>query len=114
MSAQFIEMQLARRGHRFYPHNPTPGLYDTDEVSAAEKIITEHYFCATGDWWICEYDPDEGQAFGYARLANMPDCTEWGYINLVELETVNGHDGLTIVERELNWEPKCFAEIDVN
>ncbi len=35
MSAQFIEMQLARRGHRFYPQNPIPGLYETDEVRAA-------------------------------------------------------------------------------
>ncbi len=44
----------------------------------------------------------------------MPDCAEWGYINLPELETVNAHDGLTIVERDCHWEPKCFAEIDVN
>ncbi len=114
MSAQFIEMQLARRGHRFYPQNPTPGLYETDEVQAAEKTITEHYFCATGDWWICEYDPDEGNAFGYARLAAMPDCAEWGYINLPELETVNAHDGLTIVERDCYWEPTRFADITTN
>ena len=37
MSAQFIEMQLSRRGHRFYPQNPTPGLYETDEVRGAVR-----------------------------------------------------------------------------
>ncbi len=70
-------------------------LYETYDVCAAEKIITEHYFTSAGDWWICEYDPDSGQAFGYARLANMPNYVEWGCIYLSELEEINAHIGLT-------------------
>ncbi len=70
-------------------------LHETYDVCAAEKGITEHYFTSAGDWWICEYDPDSGQAFGYARLANMPDYVEWGYIYLPELEEINAHIGLT-------------------
>jgi len=41
----------------------------------------------------------------------LPDCAEWGYIYLPELEEINAHNGLVIVERELNWEPLHFAEI---
>ncbi len=70
-------------------------LYETDDVCAAKKIITEHYFTSAEDWWIYEYEPDSGQAFGYPRLVDMPDCAEWGYIYLPELEEINAHIGLT-------------------
>jgi hypothetical protein len=34
-----------------------------------------------------------------------------GYINLAELEEVNVHRGLVIVERDLHWEPCKFGDI---
>ena len=111
MRTQLPETQAARRGHAFYPQNLTPGLYDTEDTALAEKIITEHYFTSAGDWWICEYDPDSGRAFGYARLAAMPDCAEWGYIHLPELEEITTHNGLVIIERDCHWEPTRFAHV---
>jgi hypothetical protein len=63
-----------------------------------------HYFTGGCDWWIAEYDPATGAAFGYACLGD-PACAEWGYLDLSELEQVRVHGGLLIVERDLHWTP---------
>jgi hypothetical protein len=41
-----------------------------------------HYFAGGCDWWIIEYDPATGDAFGYAWLGNT--CAEWGHLDLPE------------------------------
>src|SRR3954454_23030453 len=50
-----------------------------------------------GDWWIAEYRPETGEAFGYASLG-IPGCAEWGYIALDELERRNTRG--VVVERD--------------
>lgn len=62
---------------------------DADEPSAAL-----HYFHPAGDWWIIAKDVpltkkeksagmrEQSQALGYARLSGMPECAEYGYIDL--------------------------------
>jgi hypothetical protein len=58
------------RGHDFYPDdfNSWPDLYETDGQPGGlgEKAFVAHYFTANADWYICEYDPTTGEAFGYA------------------------------------------------
>ncbi len=46
----------------------------------------------------------EALAFGYACLGD-PQCAEWGYVSLVELEGVLAR-GVFPVERDLHWTPK--------
>jgi hypothetical protein len=110
------ETQRTRRGHDFLPPAAelaeVPGLYETDGIPAEAKLIPLHYFAASGDWWIAEIGTDDGQllAFGYAKLAVYPDG-EWGYVDLAELEEVNVHHGLVVVERDLHWQPRKFADI---
>ncbi len=111
-----IETQRTRRGHAFLP--PTaelaqvPGLYETDHIAAEDKLIPLHFFAASGDWWVAEIGIEDGQplAFGYARLAGYPGG-EWGYVDLAELEEVNAHHGLVIVERDCFRTPRMFADI---
>lgn len=107
------ETQRKRRGHSFVPPKTVkvPGIMETDRIPMENKIIPLHYFCASGDWWIAEADFDTGEAFGYVKLASYPDGAEWGYIDLNELETLNAHHGLVIVERDCNWEPTLFRNI---
>jgi hypothetical protein len=106
------ETQRKRRGHNFLPPQAIlkkiPALYATDGIIEPEdKMIYLKYFSAAGDWWIAELDPDSGMAFGYAHMA---DCAEWGEIYLPELEELNAHHGLVIVERDCWWKPKKFGE----
>lgn len=111
------ETQRARRGHDFLPPADElaeiPALYETDGIPAEAKLIPLHYFAASGDWWIAEIGMEDGHpvAYGYARLASYPEGAEWGYADLAELEEVNAHHGLVIVERDLHWQPRKFGEI---
>ena len=99
------EVNRARRGHDFYPAPGTiAALYGTEGVPIRERIVAAHYFIGGCDWWVVEYDPDEALAFGYACLAD-PQCAEWGYVSLVELEGVLAR-GVFPVERDLLWTPK--------
>jgi len=111
----FTETQRRRRGHQFMPTKAVlakiPALYGTEGTATEDKIVWAHYFSAAGDWWITEYDPAENEAYGYARLAQFPEGAEWGYVDLAELERVNAHHGLVIVERDMHWTPTAFGQI---
>ena len=110
------ETQRKRRGHAFLPPKAVlakiPKLYGTENTEAGDKIIWVHYFSASSDHYIAELDPETGEAYGYAKLAAYPEGAEWGYVSLPELEQVNVHHGLVIVERDMFWEPKKFSEIN--
>ncbi len=111
------ETQRRRRGHAFYP--PTalaatiPALYATEDMPCEAKTIHLHYFAGGCDWWIAEYDPATGRAFGYACLGD-PSCAEWGYIDLPDLERVTVGGGLVIVERDLDWTPTSANKINLS
>ena len=103
-----VETLRRRRGHRFFPSvgqaRTIPALYETEQVAAPDKTLHVHYFAGGSDWWIAEYDPQTGMAFGYACLGD-PQGAEWGYVDLTELEAVAVQRGLVVVERDLHWEP---------
>jgi len=88
-----------------------PALYATEKVPMPEKIAVAHYFVGGCDWWIAEWDPKTGEAFGFICLGD-PANAEWGYIPLTELETINVGGGLAIVERDCWWSPVPFARIE--
>lgn len=109
-----VETQRHRRGHRFYPTPDElatyPKLYAQDD-KGLDAIVHVHYFAPFGDWWITEFSADfgnDGEAFGYVRLAVHPDGAELGYIDPVELELIN-YRGV-VVERDLHWTPKTIRE----
>jgi hypothetical protein len=107
------DTQRARRGHDFYPPDhqaaAIPALYGTEDTPTGDKVLHLHYFAAACDWWIAEYDPATGAAFGYASLGD-PQNAEWGYLDLPELEQVSVRSGLLIVERDLHWTPTRAAD----
>jgi len=79
-----------------------PRLYETDG-QGYEAIAVAHYFsCFTNwDWYMTEYDPETGEAFGLVK----GDFTELGYFSIKEFEEVNRRHGINIVERDLHFEP---------
>lgn len=112
------ETQARRRGHAFLPPAAElariPGQGKQDGKDLGSQVIYLHYFSAASDHWLSElWQEEDGTwtGFGYARLASFPEGAEWGYVDLEELEQVSGANGLVIVERDLDWEPRKFSEI---
>lgn len=87
-----------------------PALYATDGQPLAEKIIHQHFFIGSCDWYVCEYDPNEDLAFGYAVLNDDLEMSEWGYISLAELRGIKV--GFVEVDREIHWTKKPASEIE--
>ena len=59
-----------------------PALYKQD--GAEDPTVFVHYFlCVSGwNWWVTEYDPETGEAFGLVRGV----AEEWGYFSIPEME----------------------------
>jgi hypothetical protein len=100
------------RGHRFAPPEATAKkipLYGTqDNVPFNEQIVHVHYFMGACDWYITEYEPSSGIAYGYADLGF--GYGEWGSIYLPELAEYQ--QTYLVVERELDWKPTPVTDID--
>ncbi len=93
-------------GDEFFPGPEVPALYATEPIDTGDKIMYAHYSCAGGDWWVAEYDPDTGDAFGFAHLIEG----EWGDFNLRELRHLRLIDGGR-VERDTAFTPTRFADL---
>lgn len=91
-----------------------PALYSTEAVEAEHKVAVCKFFFPMGraTWFVVEGQRQEGGDvlfFGYVISPLGPDCNEWGYFSLAELESVRVH-GLGI-ERDLWFKPTPMAEV---
>ena len=57
-----------------------PKIGKTDGMKEHPAIF--HYFFGGSDFYICEYDPADGQMFGYAILNGDLRNSEWGYFSV--------------------------------
>lgn len=106
------------RGYEFLPADllaTVPGLYTTENVPIADKVIHLHFFTGGMDWYVAEVDKEDlSLGFGYANLGD-PQNAEWGYVDLIEMgDLVIRHPSglLQIVERDLHWTPRPFGTIE--
>ena len=100
--------------------NKIPKLHETENVPVKDKIVHIHFFLASSDWYIAEYD-GEDIFFGFACLNNWKDLAEWGYISYKELKELKvkqpiGIDGQKAlipfeVDRDLNWMPRKATNV---
>jgi len=88
--------------------NQIPKLYDSEDVSAKDKMIYMHFFLASSDWFVAEFDGDN-TFFGFVCLNGWTDCAEWDYISFRELKELSFR-GLE-VDWELDWTPAKASEI---
>lgn len=100
-----------RRGHKFFPPagelRAIPALYSTDGGGIDDKVIHLHLFCGACDWYVAEFDPKTGLAFGWAEL--LAGMGEWGTFDLLEIgELIVGP---YVVERDLDWTPRPWKEV---
>jgi hypothetical protein len=86
-----------------------PRLYETENVSAKDKVIHLHFFFGGSDWFVAEYDGDD-VFFGFVILNGDMENAEWGYFPLRELDGINIR-GFQI-DRDLYWKPVKACEIE--
>jgi hypothetical protein len=88
-----------------------PALYATEKVPTEDKLLVAKFFhpSGRGTWYMAEYDPEQRLAFGFCVSPLGPDCDEWGYFSMDELEEVMVH-GLGI-ERDTSFRPTKFSDI---
>lgn len=85
-----------------------PALYAQE--GAEDPVVYLHLFsCISGwDWYITEYDPATGEAFGLVKGFEI----EWGYVYIPELEGVNRAKGFNVVERDERFSPAPASLIE--
>lgn len=98
------------RGHELLPDSVAaslPALYANEGES--DPVALVKFFCpySAAVWYITEYDPEQGLAFGWADLGF--GCGELGYISVEELATAEKR-GLPLIERDLYWSPRPLSE----
>jgi hypothetical protein len=100
------EINKRRRGHRFYPiwTDEVPALRSTEGQD--DPMVRAHYFVGSWDWYVVEWDPETGEAFGFVKGLDE----ELGYFSLVEMEATLAR-GLFPIERDLYWDPVPLSTI---
>jgi hypothetical protein len=105
------------RRHRFITKHivdRTPGLYATENEPIEEKAGRAKWFSPTFTWFMCELDPETGEAFGYVENLSEPAFSEWGYFNLREMgEVFVGGPGLPVyIERDLYYDGRIPGQAE--
>lgn len=89
-----------------------PKLYETEHVPLEDKLIYLHFFIASCDWYIAEFD-GEDILWGFAILNNDLQNAEWGYISFSELKSIKTQGWLEIdCETEEIWQICKASEIE--
>jgi hypothetical protein len=91
-----------------------PPLYSTENVPTGDKIAVVKFFDPSGRYtfYVCEgsREDDDVTLFGYGVSPLGPDCDEWGYASLNELQRIRGPMGLGI-ERDLYFQPQLIKPL---
>ena len=89
-----------------------PALYATSEKDSADVRIVAKFFnpCGRSTWYMTEYDPETGRAFGFVRGEFGRTCDELGYFDISVLESLRLPFGLGI-ERDLHFGRHALAEV---
>jgi len=80
-----------------------PNLYEMDAKPAKAPAVKLFNAYGAGTWFVSEYNPDTGEAFGIADLGM--GCPEYGYISVPELESLTMMAGaLPMIEVDLYFD----------
>lgn len=103
------------RGHAFMPPKSVlkaiPRIHGTENQKTSDVTAHIHYFAGRCNWYITEYDPETGEAFGVADLGYGP---ELGYMSLTEMEGTIAETGQglpIVIERDCYWSKQRLGEI---
>lgn len=96
---------------------PIPPLYGTEDSPLESKIVWIKLTAPGFVFYLVEFSPaaPDGTpniAFGYVCNQDAEWCSEWGYISIDELASIE-FGGVAMVKRDPNWQPKPFGEIEM-
>ena len=83
-----------------------PALYETENVSTADKKLVGKFVGGIWTWDGVEYDADQELFFGFVDGYEK----EWGYFSLAELKKIKTSFGLG-VERDMYFKAIKFSEL---
>jgi Protein of unknown function (DUF2958) len=108
MQTRARETQRRLRGHNFYAPKSVkvPALRAQDGLGL-DAVVAIHYFASNMDWYVTEYDPATGEAFGFVLNGSTGEG-ELGYFSLPELEALRA--GFFVVERDLYWDRQTIRQ----
>jgi len=87
-----------------------PKLYSTKDVKTGDKIVHGHFFVASCDWWVTEFDHEDGDTFfGFVCLGDQQNA-EWGYFSLSELKEIKLR-GMFEVDFDKHWRKRPVREV---
>jgi hypothetical protein len=114
---KLAETQRKIRGHNFYAPkailSKVPALGATENIPFEEKKFHLHYFTGgAANWYIAEFDPKTGKAFGLMDPSGRGDGS-WGYVDLPDLEAYNP-SGYRVIERDCYFSQGNLAHINRN
>ena len=86
-----------------------PKLYETEHISACEKLLAMHFFFGSCDWYVVEFDGVD-TFFGYVILGGDLHNAEWGYFSLIELDEIkfNGFE----VDVDTHWKTTPAGQVE--
>jgi len=88
-----------------------PTLYSTESTPLKDKIIHMHFFLASCDWYIAEWDERDDVFFVFCILNGDMEMAEWGYVSFDELKSIK-LNGRFEVDRDKFWKPIKAIEVD--
>jgi len=70
-----------------------------------DAVIYAHYWTSFSsfDWWVLEYDPEDGLFYGLVKSNLNYNTLEYGYFSLQEFEDARSRGLLYWIERDAHW-----------
>jgi hypothetical protein len=93
-----------------------PPIYANAEKELSEAKVIAKFFYPAGaaTWYATEFDPEEGEFFGFVNLGD-DDMAELGYFSLAELEGFKSSKFPYFkIERDKFWNPETSLADVVN
>lgn len=89
-----------------------PALYSQDGKGADAVAHVKFFGGGRGTWYATEFDGTD-TFFGYVISPLGPDCDEFGYFTLTELQALRFKPFGLPIERDLHFRPTTLRELGV-
>ena len=84
---------------------------DSENMDKDDPVAhVRFFFGGRGAFYAIACDPESMLFFGYTISNNGPDCDEWGYVSLSDLEEASSSRIFGGVERDLYFSSKPLSE----
>lgn len=87
-----------------------PRLSSSQHLERREIVIHMHLYLPNADWYLAEYDPDEGVFYGFVILDRLLSYGYWAYECLDDLLEYHTRAGVE-VSRDVSWSARKAGDV---